>query len=302
MSLQLRPATPAEQRARDALTWAEWGSRLTVAQYLEREQALRSHPWPREAMTTWLLTEGRQILCSCETFRNESSVGGHPGSSFAVASVFTEPDRRGKGYAGKMMSALLERLRERPDAQSSVLFSDVGAPLYEKAGYRALPAWDWVLPAADVPSDAQGLGRPVSAPPRGAGVEGQLLLHPSGQQLDWHFERSELYARFFGRPPLSDYGARTALGTAWWTAQFKSDELLVLWLDAPDAAAAAPLLRAAQLQAHRAGLPRVRVWETFRLDAIAGAQRRVREGELPMVVALNVPFSSWQRVERALWV
>ena len=63
-----------------------------------------------------------------------------------------------------------------------------------------------------------------------------------------------------------------------------------------------PLLRAAQLQAHRAGLPQVRVWETFSLANIAGAQRTPRDGELPMVAALNATFTQWRRIERALWV
>lgn len=298
----LRPATEAEKRARDEVTWQEWGSRLTVPQYLEREQALRAHPWCRRTMTTWFLTEGAEVRCSCETFRVDSNVGPRPGASFSVASVFTEPSKRGQGYAGQLMSALLERLREQPDAQSSVLFSDVGAPIYEKSGYRAVPAFDWVLPPGNFPLQAQWLEEPVAAPRRCAAREGQLLLHPTAEQLDWHFERSRLYARFLGRPALTHYGARTANAAAWWTAQFKSDELLVLWLDAPDAAAAAPLLRAAQLQAHRAGLPRVRVWETLSLGGLEGARRIAREGELPMVAPLNATFTDWHRIERVLWV
>lgn len=302
MSVELRTATAADKRLRDEVTWLEWGSKLTVLQYLDREQALRDHPWSRAVMTTWLLVDGADVLCSCETFRNDSSVGGKPGVSFAVASVFTEPHKRGRGYATQMMSALIRTLREQPDAQSSVLFSDVGAPIYEKSGYRAVPAWDWVLPPVDGPLEAQWLEEPLPAPPRGVSREGELLLHPSASQLDWHFERSRLYARFLVRPALSYYGARTAQATAWWTAQFKSDELLVLWLDALDAAAAAPVIRAAQQQAHRAGLPRVRVWETFSLEGFPGARRVARDGELPMAVPLNASFAEWNRVMRVLWV
>jgi GNAT superfamily N-acetyltransferase len=302
VSVELRTATDAEKRARDELTFAVWGNKLTVPQYLDREKALRKHPWSREAMTTWFLTDGSDVLCSCETFRNDSTINGKLGSSFAVASVFTEPEKRGQGHAAKLMSALLDRLRERPDAQSSILFSDVGTPIYEQSGYRAWPAFDWVLPPGDFPLEAQWLPQPVPAPPARSGGEGQLVLHPSAAQLDWHLERSRLYARLLARPALTHYGARTPQATAWWTAQFKSDELLVLWLDAPDAAAAAPVLRAAQLQAHQAGLPRVRVWETFSLEGIEGAQKRPRDGELPMAAALNATFSGWQRIERALWV
>lgn len=298
----LRAATPDEQRARDDVTFAEWGTRLTLPQYVDREAALRAHPWSRSAMQTWLLLEGDQVLCSCETFRNDSSVGGVWGVSYAVASVFTEAHLRGKGYAAQLMSGLGDRLREEPAAQSAVLFSEVGARLYEKSGYRAQPSFDWVLPPSALTPAAQWLEAPVPAPPRCTGGEGRLLLHPSAEQLDWHFERSRLYARFLGRPPLSHYGARTANATAWWTAQHKSNELLVLWLDAPDAEAAAPVLQAAQLQAHRAGLPRVRVWETISLSTFPGALRGPRADELAMVAPLNAKFESWDRIERALWV
>ena len=300
--MKLRPASADEQRARDVVTFEQWGTRLTLPQYLEREAALREHPWARERMTTWLLADGAGVLASCETFRNDSSVGAAAGSSWSVASVFTEPDKRGKGYAAQLMKALVARLREEPAAHSSVLFSDVGAPIYEKSGYRAVPAFDWVLPPGDFALEAQWLEAPTPAPPRGTALPGQLLLHPSALQLDWHHARSRLYARFLGVPALEHYGARTSAGAIWWTAQFKSNELLVLWLDAADAASATPLLRAAQLQAHRAGLPKVRVWETFSLAKVPGAARTERDAELPMVVGLNVEIHEWARVERALWV
>ncbi len=302
MTAVLRPATDAEKRTRDEVTFAQWGTRLTLPQYLERELLLRDHPWSRLQMTTWLWVDGADVLSSCETFRNDSTVGATPGSSFAVASVFTEVGKRGQGHAVRMMSALVATLGQRPDTQSSVLFSDVGAPIYERSGYRGVPAFDWLLPPANFPVEVEWLAQPVPAPLHRPAGEGTLVLHPSAEQLDWHHARSRLYAQLLRRPALAHYGARTAHGTAWWTAQFKSDELLILWLDAPDARAAAPLLRAAQTQAHLAGLPKVRVWETFSLADLPNAQRVARDGELPMVVAINAEIRGWDRVERALWV
>lgn len=297
--MNLRPATDAEKVDRDRVTASEWGVRLTLPQYLEREATLRAHPWCA-GMQTWLLADGPTVLCSCETFRNDSTVGGVAGESHSIASVFTEAHLRGKGYATRLMDALIAHFRAT--AQSLVLFSDVGAPLYERSGYRAVPAWDWVLPPAEADPDVAWLDAPVPAPERRPGPAGTLVLHPSAGQLDWHHARSRLYARFLNRPPLRHYGARTPDGTAWWTAQFKSDELLVLWLDAPDARAAGPLLRAAQAEAHHAGLPKVRVWETFSLASVTNAQRVRRDGELPMAVPLAAAFDTWTQVQRALWV
>src|SRR4051812_33318121 len=92
------------KRDRDRQTHAEWGKALTVEQYLEREQRLRSHPWSRATMTTWFWVDHNgAVLASCETFRMNSSVDGSAGHSYAVASVFTEPSLRGRGHAGRMM-------------------------------------------------------------------------------------------------------------------------------------------------------------------------------------------------------
>ena len=50
------------------------------------------------------------------------------------------------------------------------------------------------------------------------------------------------------------------------------------------------------------GLQRVRLWETLGLEAVSGAQRVPRDGELPMFVGLGPHLEQWPRVERALWV
>ena len=76
----------------------------------------------------------------------------------------------------------------------------------------------------------------------------------------------------------------------------------MLWLDAPTAAAARPVLEAAQAQAHHAGLKRVRLWETISLQSHPEAQRLPRDGELPMAASLGPPITAWAQVERALWV
>lgn len=301
MSLSLRPAVDAEKRGRDVHAYAEWGGRLTLPQYLEREELLRAHPWTAAGMVTWFLVEGEQVLCSCETFRNDSTLGAAAGSAFAVASVFTEPALRGKGHAANLMALLVERLKQEPGAQATVLFSDVGAPIYEKSGYRAYAGADWVLPPIPAATGFQWHDA-ASAPRVAAGPEGHLVLHPSAAQLDWHFERSRIYSRFLSRAPLQHLGAHTGEASAWWHANYKDDELLVLWLDAATAAAAQPVLAAAQAQAHHAGLKRVRLWETISLQTLSGAERIDRDGELPMVASLGASVTCWTRVARALWV
>jgi GNAT superfamily N-acetyltransferase len=299
--MELELASDEEKGARDGLTFAAWGGGLTLPQFLEREVRLREQAWARQRMQTWLLKEGARVLASCETFRNDSYLDGRAGHSWSIASVFTEEALRGKGHALELMRRLRERLRPEPGAQACVLFSEVGPQLYERAGYRALAgATDQVLPALDAPLPESV--EPVEGPPmRPALVTGPgLVLWPSAEQLDWHLERARLYARYLGRRPL-DFDSATCEGArAVFCAYYKTNELLVLWLEGRPFGFE-PLLRCAQVLAHRSGLARVRLWEDPEL-ALPLLGERVRRGdELPMVAAWS-GAPRWRQVQRALWV
>src|SRR5438270_10230819 len=150
--MNLVVATAEEKRARDRVAYTAWGELLTTEQYLQREERLCAHPWATETMTCWAWRDGDgAILSSCETYRMCSAFDGVRGETWAVASVFTEPALRGRGHARAMMDALVARARSA-GVQASTLFSDVGAPIYEKSGYVARPADDLVFPPA--PGDA----------------------------------------------------------------------------------------------------------------------------------------------------
>src|SRR2546429_2590439 len=100
--MRLVQADEAERLALDRLTYQAWGTRLDPAQYLEREARLRAHPWSQQALTSWLLlSDGGELLSSCETYRMDSFAAGAPGATFGVASVFTEPRLRGHGHGSQ---------------------------------------------------------------------------------------------------------------------------------------------------------------------------------------------------------
>lgn len=298
--MELLLASDWEKAERDLLTHAAWGGGLSLKQYLEREERLRAHPWARQRMETWLLKEGGEVLASCETFRNDSYLDGRAGSSWAIASVFTEPRLRGRSHALTLMQQLRARLQSEPSAHACVLFSEVGPRLYERAGYRALSgASDQVLPAVSAPVP-EGV-EPLDALTRPALVTGPgLLLWPSTEQLDWHLERARLYARFLKRRPL-DFEVATCEGArAVFCAYYKSNELLVLWLEGRPSGFE-PLLRCAQALAHRSGLAQVRLWEDDELALPLLGRRVARDDELPMVAAFS-GAPRWRQVQRALWV
>lgn len=311
--MELRTATEAEKRARDEVTFVAWGDRLTLPQYLDREKRLRGHPWARAGMRTWLLVEGPEVLASCETFAMRAwwkNTGEHEGVVDGVASVFVEERLRGRGYATELMKRLASRLTE--DARlASILFSNVGQELYERAGYFARPAIERVFAAepgepehaCDRLFGEEDLARELASAPRpGDG----LLIWPTAEQLDWHLERERIYAGFLGRARLPVYGAAAGRARAFWRIDLKSDALIILLLAAERADEALAVLQAARRVAHEAVLPKVVLWECawpFELPDDAGKLHR-RSESLPMICPLRpaVDPRGWGQTARALWI
>jgi len=312
--MRLIQAAEAQLRERDRVTYQAWGGRLTPAEWALREERLRAHAWSRAGLAGWLLMDqDEKVLASCETYRMQSYLQGAPGTTLGVASVFCEPALRGRGYASRLM-ALLGAHMQRERAQAGILFSDVGAPLYERAGYVARPAGDLVFapaggdPAAAVDGlldEANMAAALASVPIPGS----RFLVWPSAEQLDWHLERSRTYATLFRRPRAPSCGARAGQATAFWAADLWKNRLQVLLIVAADASATSALIEAARREAARSGLDGVRLW----LDPEApdpgraglGAGRPApREGSLPMIRAFAAGLApeDWTLIPRGLWI
>jgi hypothetical protein len=266
-------------------------------------------------MTTWLLCDrDGSVLSSCETYRMTSVSAGSTGSTHAVASVFTEPRLRGGGHASTLIAHLIpELLRRDPTSQASILYSDVGAALYQRCGFEPRPSWDRILPPERGPCDENidqllnedaiaGVlaGLPMPRSP--------FFVWPSAAQVDWHLERERTYADALEKPRPGACGARVGGSAVFWTADFLRRELVILLAYAEEPMAAESLALAARRMAYRAGLARVRWWECAP-DAgfgqeFPGGVRQARKGELPMLnpLSLEVRADHWTWISKALWV
>lgn len=301
----LRTATEAEKRQRDDVSYEAWGPPLSRPAWFAREERLRAHRWSQAAMTTWLWCEGAQILSSCETFRMASRAAGTPGHAYGIASVFTEPLLRGRGHAVSMLRALHARLAaEDARAQAAILFSDVGAPIYRRAGYLEQTAFDLELrPSSERPDvewiSERDLPQALRAmtPP-----SDPFVVWPSAEQLDWHLERERIYADALSRPRPPYLGASDGAASALWAGVLRSDTLAILLLQAGAAQETENVLRAAAFAAHRAGLKKVTLWETPGLPV--RVSRVPRDGSLPMIAPLHASVSAegWRTIPRALWI
>jgi GNAT superfamily N-acetyltransferase len=302
-------ADDAAKVERDALSHAAWGEGLDVARFQAREARLRATRFARKAMRTWLLVEGERTVASMETFEVASRLHGHAGRSFAIASVFTEPALRGRGHASALLDGVLARVG--PGAQAVTLYSDVGEPLYARAGFRAVPAFDWRWPAAS--GDAAGVDRAESdAAVRealaGIPSPGELSLLAGVDQVGWHRERERAYAELLGRRPLAHGVLRTDGGAMLLAGDLKNGQLVVLDAHASHADAAERLARAAADEAATAGLREVKAWaaphdpEPAWSEGLArvGGERVPRIHSLPMLRGPEP--AAWRHVPRVQWV
>ncbi len=303
--MRLKLADGAEQIARDRLTHAAWGGGLSVEQYLQRELRLRGHAWARDAMETWLWQgDGDDVLASCESFACRSFFAGARGTSYAIASVFTEPARRGRGHAVSMLSAVVDALSTRAP-HAVTLYSDVGARIYERCGFCAVTSLDRSI-AAEAGDPREGV-TPIGedevaevAPP-----DTRFVVWPDLAQLDWHRERERAYSALLGRPRPPFAGARTRGGDAVWAGDLKSSRLVVLRLTAATDDDARALLRSAARVAHAAGLSRVVCWEDATLaPRVPVGEVTPRDGGLAMIrpLADRLSASEWIVIPRGAWV
>jgi hypothetical protein len=80
--MRLQRANPAQHLHTFALSSAEWGKSLSVAEYTEREIALLKTTFASTRITPWILVaddaeEGTlEIYSSCETFKMDCIIGG----------------------------------------------------------------------------------------------------------------------------------------------------------------------------------------------------------------------------------
>ncbi|KAG6017884.1 hypothetical protein E4U43_008438 [Claviceps pusilla] len=173
--LILAKATPDERTSTWVRHQPHWGSSFTPQAYVSREERLLSLGLTRDGgLTIWALTQdtnnsidtdstndvnnaknaknasGRPILSSLEVYRKRAIVRGTNGivrdvTAHGVATVFTPPKNRRKGYGSKMLSLLGDELaqqqsQEPGSAEFSILFSDVGKTFYAQQQWMPFPS------------------------------------------------------------------------------------------------------------------------------------------------------------------
>ena len=238
-TLKLVHPTETERLRIWAATHPQWGGALNLETYLEREVHLLTGPLSfNGGQTQWMLTdtsvpqEQRPILASCETLRKPSLIVSKDGKAnegigHGVASVFTFPEMRGKGYAGKMMELLGKELsrqgdKQRDQAVFSVLYSDIGKKFYNNVGWKPFESNHLQFPVPssevainehakplafdDLPAlaalDEQLLRKKLTSSSTTSSSKTRVAIIPNLDALHWHLLREDFMCNhIFSRTP-----------------------------------------------------------------------------------------------------
>ncbi|KAJ7771962.1 hypothetical protein DFH07DRAFT_803283 [Mycena maculata] len=115
-SLSLFRATPTQITESRRRTLAEWGRGLTLEEHLARDASQDQFDGSRDGrLITWVLAprddpQTLEFKCACETYRRTGLIKANRTIKvvpcYAIASVFTPPENRDKGFARHMMRLL----------------------------------------------------------------------------------------------------------------------------------------------------------------------------------------------------
>ena len=139
LKLKIVPATgPLLDKILDH-TFTVWHEGLTRAAYGQWNGAQLRTNWGQTHLRRVALVDNDgRLLSTAKYYRFEARLRGRDGWMWGLGAVFTPADQRGRGYA----SILIERLVEQARAEGAVLgglFSEIGAPFYERLGFTVVP-------------------------------------------------------------------------------------------------------------------------------------------------------------------
>jgi len=149
-----------------------------------------------------------QVVTSLGSYPTEFQLRGKPISGFAIGSVYTREEFRGRGFAQKLI-AWVEDYEQQQGAELAILYSDINPNYYAAMGYHLCPSLQgWSDPRAITPDAESGL----------------LVEFDGRAQLS---DMSAMYHRYHGAAPLSIQRPE-----AYWQVMFaKFDRDRYFWMN-----------------------------------------------------------------------
>lgn len=120
-------------------TFPIWNEGLSYDAYGRWNEAQLRTEWGRVHLHRFaLLDDAGALLASLKRYRFDVRVHGRVGTMCGIGAVFTPPDRRGRGYASRMIELLLAQ-EQRDGVLMASLFSEIGTAFYQRLGFAPVP-------------------------------------------------------------------------------------------------------------------------------------------------------------------
>ncbi len=135
-------------------TWRIWSDGLARDAYARYNAAQMQTPWGRTNLDRLALVEDGRVLSTAKRYALRARLDGRVVRVLGIGAVFTSPTRRGRGGASALIERLLGGARDE-GFDCALLFSEIGAPYYERFGFTAIPrdvCWLRVTEKAGAPA------------------------------------------------------------------------------------------------------------------------------------------------------
>jgi len=120
-------------------TFPIWNEGLSREAYSRWNEAQLRTEWGRTHLQRIaLVDDSGEVLATAKRYRFDVRIDERVGWMCGIGAVFTPADRRGRGYASRLIERMLADAR-REGALFASLFSEIGTAFYERLGFTTLP-------------------------------------------------------------------------------------------------------------------------------------------------------------------
>jgi predicted N-acetyltransferase YhbS len=119
-------------------SYALWGEGLSRRAYEQYNVAQQKTAWGSRHLHRVALVDGGRVLSSAKRYELDALLDGEAIRILGIGAVFTPPEHRGRGYAGKLIERLLED-GSRGGFAAALLFSEIGEEYYARLGFAPIP-------------------------------------------------------------------------------------------------------------------------------------------------------------------
>lgn len=118
-------------------TYPIWNEGLSLEGYRRWNDLQTRTAWGKEHLWRVALVEGGEILASAKWHELDCQLNGQPCRVLGIGAVFTPESQRGRGRATALITTMMARA-EAEGYQAALLFSEIGAPVYERMGFTVI--------------------------------------------------------------------------------------------------------------------------------------------------------------------